>query len=64
MLKKERLNDDELVTFTASNDWLERFKLTYDLLGETYDVPRETIQSRIECLPELASGCRLRDIST
>ena len=26
MLIKERLNKDELATFTASNGWLEKFK--------------------------------------
>ena len=30
MLIKERLNKDELATFTASNGWLEKFKKCTD----------------------------------
>ena len=31
MLIKERLNKDELATFTASNGWSEKFKQTHGL---------------------------------
>ena len=52
ILIKERLNKDELATFTASNSWLEKFKQTYRLhemkiTGEADDIPKMTIQSWI-----------------
>ena len=61
MLVIERLNKDELVTLTASNGWLEKFKQKYGLhetriTGEVDDIPKMTIQSWIERLPELTSG--------
>ena len=61
MLVIERLNKDELVTLTASNGWLEKFKEKYGLretriTGEADDIPKMTIQSWIERLPELTSG--------
>ena len=67
MLIKESLNKDELATSTASNGWLKMFKLTYGLCktritGEADDIPKMTIQSWIERLPELTSGCKLRNI--
>ena len=67
MLIKERLNNDDLATFTASNGWLEKFKITYGLretriAGEADDVPRSTIQSWIERLPELIAGYQLNPI--
>ena len=67
MLIKERLNKDELDEFTASNGWLETFKQTYGLretriTGEVDDIPKMTIQSWIERLPELTSGYELRNI--
>ena len=67
MLIKESLNKDELATSTASNGWLKMFKLTYGLCktritGEADDIPKMTIQSWIERLPELTSGCELRNI--
>ena len=67
MLIKERLNKDELATFTASNGWLEKFKQTYGL-SETRitdpvdDIPKMIFQSWIERLPELTSGYELRNI--
>ena len=66
-VNKKRLNKDELATFTASNGWLEMFKQTYGLretriIGEANDIPKMTIQSWIERLPELASGYELRNI--
>ena len=67
MLIKERLSKDELATFTASNNWLEKFKQTY-LISETWitdpvnDIPKMTFQSWIERLPELTSGYELRNI--
>ena len=56
-----------LATFTASNCWLETFKQTYGLretriTGEADDIPKMTIQSWIERLPELTSGYELRTI--
>ena len=67
MLIKERLNKDELATFTASNGWLEKFKQTYGLretriTGEVDDILKMTFQSWIERLPELTSGYNLRNI--
>ena len=67
MLIKERLNKDELATFTASNDWLEKFEPTCRLYetritGEVDDIPRMTIQSWIEGLPEQTSGYWLRSM--
>ena len=67
MLIKERLNDDELATFTTSNGWLERFKVTYNLrktriTGEAVDVPRARIQFWIERLSELTSDYQLKDV--
>ena len=67
MLIKERINEDELAIFTASNGWLERFNVTYGLretriTGEADDEPRATIQSSIERLSELTSGNQLKDI--
>ena len=53
MLIKERLNKDELASFTGSDGWLEKFKQTYRLreariTGEEDDIPKMTIQSWIE----------------
>ena len=67
MLIKERLNRDEMAAFTASNGWLEKFKQTYGLretriTGEADDIPRMTIQSWIERLPELNADYELKDI--
>ena len=67
MLIKARLNRDELAAFTASNGWLEKFKQTYGLretriTGEADDIPRMTIQSWIERLPELTAEYELKDI--
>ena len=55
MLIKERLNKDELASFTGSDGWLEKFKQTYRLpeariTGEADDIPKMTIQSWIERL--------------
>ena len=67
MLIKERLSKDELATFTASNNWLEKFKQTY-VISETWitdpvnDIPKMTFQLWIERLPELSSGYELRNI--
>ena len=65
MLIKERLNRDELATFTASNGWLEKFKQIYGLrgtriTGEADNIPEMTIQSWIERLSELTSGYEIR----
>ena len=65
MLIKERLNKDELATFTESNGWLEKFKQIYGLrgtrvTGEADNIPEMTIQSWIERLSELTSGYELR----
>ena len=67
MFIKERLNKNELATFTASNGWLKKFKQTYELCetmitSEVDDIPKMTIQSWIEHLPELTSGYELRNI--
>ena len=61
ILIKERLNKDEFATFAASNGWLEKLKQTYgqretSIIGEADDIPKMTIQSWIERLPELTSG--------
>ena len=61
------MNRDELAAFTASNGWLEKFKQTYGLhetriTGEADDIPRMTIQSWIDCLPELTAEYELKDI--
>ena len=67
MFIKERLNKDELAMFTTSNRWLEKFKQTYRLremriTGKVENIPKMTIQSLIERLPELTSGYELRNI--
>ena len=67
VLIKERLNKDDFTSFTASNSWLEKFKLVYGfcetrITGEADDTPRMTIQSWIERLPELTTGCELKNI--
>ena len=67
MLTKKRLNKDQLATFITSNGWLEKFKQTYRLretriAGEANDIPKMTIQSWIERLPELTSGYELKNI--
>ena len=67
MLIKERLNKNELTMLTASNGWLEKFKQIYGLretriTGQADDIPKMIIQSRIECLPDLTSGYKLRNI--
>ena len=67
MLIKARLNRNELAPFTASNGWLGKFKQTYGLpetriTGEVDDIPRMTIQSWIERLPELTAEYKLKDI--
>ena len=55
-----------MATFTASNDWLEKFKQTYRLpetriTGEAHDIPKMNIESWTERLPELTSGYELRN---
>ena len=60
-VNKERLTKYELATFTASDDWLEKFKQTYGLCetritGEADNIPKMTIQLWLERLPELTSG--------
>ena len=67
MLVKERLNKDELALSTASNGWLEKFKQTYGIhqtriTDEADDIPKMTIQSWTERLPELTSGYKLTNI--
>ena len=67
MFIKERLNKDELAMFTTSNRWLEKFKQTYRLREmritvKVENIPKMTIQSLIERLPELTSGYKLRNI--
>ena len=67
MLIKERLNKNELTMLTASNGWLEKFKQMYGLretriTGQADDIPKMIIQSRIEYLPDLTSGYKLRNI--
>ena len=42
---KERLDKDDLTSFTASNGWLEQFKLAFGIretriTGEADDIPR------------------------
>ena len=50
----------ELEDFTASNGWLEKFKITYGIrettttiAGEAGDVPIMTVKAWLERLPEL-----------
>ena len=67
ILIKERLNKDDLTTFTASNGWLEKFKLAYGICetwitGELDDIPQMTIQSWTERLPELTTGYELKNM--
>ena len=67
MLIKEILNKDELALSTASNGWLEKFKQTYGLhqtriTDEADEIPKMTIQSSTERLPELNSGQKLTNI--
>ena len=63
MLIKEHLNNME--HFPASKGWLEMWKLHE--LRETFitreadDMPRMTIKSWIECLPELTDWYDLKD---
>ena len=65
MFIKERLNKGDLTSFTASNGWLEKFKLAHGIqetrnTGEADNISRMTIQSWIEHLPELTTGYELK----
>ena len=67
MLIKEALGDEELSGFTATNGWLEKFRISHKLkdkviVGEAGDVPEETVDSWIERIRELTKGYELRDV--
>ena len=58
---KESLNSPEIASFTASNKWLEKWKLSYgikekQISGESLDVPITTIESWMERMLELCKG--------
>jgi len=64
---KESLNRPELASFTASNGWLEKWKLSYgikekQISGESLDVPITTIESWMERMQELCKGYDDKDI--
>ena len=55
---KRHLNNDEFLTFTTSNGWLERWKMSYSIRekrvnGEAGEVSRETVNASMERLWEL-----------
>ena len=67
MLIKERLNKDNLNSFTALNGLLEKFNLAYGICetqirGEADNIPWMTIQSWIDRLPELTTGYELKNV--
>ena len=60
MFIKEALQKEELIDFTASNGWLQKWKAMYSIRekrtgGEGNDVPAMTVEAWIERLPELNS---------
>ena len=62
MLIKERLNKDDLTSFTASNVWLEKFKPAYGIretriTSEPDNIPRMTFT-------ELATDYELKKSAT
>ena len=64
---KESLNRPELASFTASNRWLEKWKLSYgikekQISGESLDVPITTIESWMERMQELCKDYDDKDI--
>ena len=64
---KESLNRPELASFTASNGWLEKWKLSYgikekQISGESLDVPITTIESWMERMQELCKDYDDKDI--
>ena len=64
---KESPNRPELASFTASNGWLEKWKLSYDIKekqisGESLDVPITTIESWMERMQELCKDYDDKDI--
>ena len=50
---KKHLNNDEFLTSTASNGWLEKWKILY---GEVGEVSREIVNAWMERLCELTKG--------
>ena len=67
MLIKEKLNKDDLTSFTSLNGWLEKFKLAYGICemritDEADNVSRVTIQLWIERLPKLTTDYELKNI--
>ena len=55
---KKHLNNDEFLTFTASNRWLEKWKISYGISekrvnGEAGEVSREIVNAWMERLWEL-----------
>ena len=67
MLIKERLNKDDLSSFTTLNSWLEKFKLVQEIcerriIDKVDNIPQMTIQSWIERLSKLATGHELKKI--
>ena len=64
---KKHLNNDEFLTFTASNGWLERWKISYSIRekrvnGEAGEVSRETVNAWMERLWEVTKDYNLVDI--
>ena len=70
MLKEEALeilDNDEFSTFTASNGWLEKWKISYGIKekrvnGEAGKVSGETVNAWMERLWELTKDYRPADI--
>ena len=64
---KESLKDISFYGFTASNGWLEKWKVAYGIretciTGEADDVSIPTVKSWIKRIPELVRGYKLEDI--
>ena len=63
----KHLNNDEFLTFTASNGWLEKWKISYGtrekrVNGEAGEVSRETVNAWMERLWEVTKDYNLVDI--
>ena len=64
---KDLLNNPDLNGFKASEDWLDKWKLSYsirekEISGEFFDVLEVTVGSWMERLRELCKACQLKDI--
>ena len=64
---KKHLNNEEFLIFTASNGWLEKWKILYAIRekrvnGETGEISGETVNTCMERLWELIKDCDPADI--